>query len=291
MIERVVRAIFADLRLQFLSIFSVAVAFVCLTATLMVAVNIEHLRGGWSHTARASVYLRQGTEQEAIETIRAALVRAEGVTEVRYVSPDEARREVIGNSADEALSDLPLEAYPASLEVSLKDEAARQRVDQLSAQLGALPAVESVETYGAWGERLNEFLSGGVQAALLLVVIVLASVVSVVGSTMRMALSRRSTEVEVLKMVGATDSYVRGPYVMEGATQGGLGALLAILIVGCIHLILKDAFDGALASLLGMSPTFLPFFFCIGLVALGAGIGALSAYASLRRLLSTQAPV
>jgi cell division transport system permease protein len=130
-----------------------------------------------------------------------------------------------------------------------------------------------------------------VQAALLLVLIVLASVVSVVGSTMRMALSRRRTEVEVLKMVGATDSYVRGPFVMEGAAQGGTGALLAILIMGAIHLILKDAFDGALGSLLGASPQFLPIHFCLALVVLGAGIGAMSAFASLRRLLSSSVPV
>ncbi len=290
MIERVFRAIFADLRLQFLSVFSVAVAFVCLTATLMVAVNIEHLRGGWFRSARASVYLKAGTEQDEVQTMRAALLKAEGVSEVRYVSPEQARQEVIGNSRDEALIALPEDAFPASLEVSLGKEGAQERVKQLAHQLKALPAVESVETYGAWGQRLNKFLSGGVQAASLLVLIVLASVVSVVGSTMRMALARRRTEVEVLKMVGATDSYVRGPFVMEGATQGAVGALLAIIIMGCIHLILKDAFDGALGSLLGATPRFLPLHFCAALILLGGGIGALSAFASLRRLLSSQVP-
>jgi len=61
--------------------------------------------------------------------------------------------------------------------------------------------------------------------------------------------------------------------------------------MACIHLIIKDAFDGALASLIGVSPRFLPLSFCLGLVVLGAGIGALSAFASLRRLLGTQVPV
>ena len=290
MIERVIRAILADLRLQFLSVFSVAVAFVCLTSTLLVAVNIEHLRGGWSKSARASVYLKADTDHEAVQAMRSALLHAEGVTDVRYVSSDAARQDVVGNSDDEALAGLPPEAFPASLEVSLSDEAAQDRAKQLAQQLAALPAVESVETYGAWGKRLNKFLSGGVHAAMLLVLIVLASVMSVVGSTMRMALARRRTEVEVLKMVGATDSYVRGPFVVEGATQGGLGALLAILIMLCVYLILRDSFDGALASLVGATPQFLPVAFCFGLVLLGAAIGALSAFASLRRLLSTSVP-
>lgn len=290
MIERVGRAILADLRLQVLSIFSVAVAFVCLTATLLVVVNIESVRGSWSNSARASVYLRPETDAETIQTVRGALLRAEGVTAVDYVSSAQAREEVMGNSRDEALAALPEDAFPSSLEVHLSEAGAHDRIKQLADQLKALPAVESVETYAAWGQRLNKFLAGGAQAALILVLIVLASVMSVVGSTMRMALSRRSTEVEVLKMVGATDSYVRGPFVLEGATQGGVGALLAILIMACIHLILKDAFDGALASLIGASPKFLPVSFCFALVALGAGIGALSAFASLRRLLGTTVP-
>lgn len=291
MIERVGRAILADLRLQVLSIFSVAVAFVCLTATLLVVVNIESVRGSWSNSARASVYLRPGTDAETIQTVRGALLRAEGVSAVDYVSSAQAREDVMGNTHDEALAALPEEAFPSSLEVHLSEAGAQDRIKRLAEQLQALPAVERVETYAAWGKRLNKFLAGGAQAALILVLIVLASVMSVVGSTMRMALSRRSTEVEVLKMVGATDSYVRGPFVMEGAVQGGVGAILAIVIMACIHLIIKDAFDGALASLIGVSPRFLPLSFCLGLVVLGAGIGALSAFASLRRLLGTQVPV
>ncbi|HXS15743.1 MAG TPA: permease-like cell division protein FtsX [Polyangiaceae bacterium] len=287
MIDRVRRAIVADLRLHLLSVFSVAVAFVCLSATLLVAVNVESLRGGWAKSARASVYLRADADPEAVAAMRAALQRAAGVTEVKYVSAEQARQDVLGNTQDEALSALPEEAFPASLEVMLRDDAAQEQVKQLSAQLKALPAVESVETYAAWGKRLDKFLEGGAHAALLLVVIVLGSVVSVVGSTMRMALSRRSTEVEVLKMVGATDSYVRGPFVVEGAVQGGLGALLAIIIMGSVYMLLKDGFDGALGSLLGTTPHFLPATLCLALVALGAVIGAASAFASLRRLLGS----
>lgn len=285
--DRVWRAMLADLRLQLLSVFSVAVAFVCLAATLLVVVNVDTLRGKWSQSARASVYLDPDVDGETIQAVQAALRKTPGVTSVEYVSSEQARAEVIGTTEDEALARLPEDAFPSSIEVKLQDESARERVEQLAGQLASLPAVESVETYGAWGQRLSKLLTGGVQAALLLVSIVLASVVSVVGSTMRMALARRRTEVEVLKMVGATDSYVRGPFVIEGATQGGLGALLALVIMGVVYLLVKDAFDGALGTLIGATPTFLPLTICAGLVLLGASIGALSAFGSLRRLLGS----
>lgn len=284
MMERALRAFRADIRLHLLSVFSVAVAFICLCATLLVAVNIDGVRRRWSETGRASVYLSHGTDTETVDAVKRALLATEGVESVSYVSPDQARADVLEESTDEALAGLPANAFPASLEVSLEDAAARQRIEQLAVQLRALPAVESVETYAAWGQRLDQLLRGGVSAASILLVIVLLAVVSVVSSTMRMALARRQREVEVLRMVGATDGYVRGPFVIEGAAQGALGALGALVLSLVLFLVLQDSFHGSLGTLLGASPVFLPISACLGLVVLGALIGASSAYASLRKL-------
>ncbi len=287
MIERALRAVLADIRLHLLSVFSVSVAFVCLTATLLLAVNIEEVRSRWSETGRASVYLQPGVTPAAVEAIRKAIMASEGVESVDYISSEKARQDILESSSDEALVMLPNEAFPASLEVKLISDKAGERLERLALQLSTLPAVESVERYEAWGQRLGELLSGGVTAAVLLLSVVLAAVVSVVGSTMRMALSRRRREVEVMKMVGATDQYVRGPFVIEGALQGGLGALLALLFMALLYLIVRDAFHGALITLIGVAPRFLPIWICMLLVSLGAGIGALSAYASLRRLIGS----
>lgn len=287
MMKRALRAALAEIRLHLLSVFSVAVAFVCLAATLLVAFNIESVRAKWAETGRASVYLDPHVEPKTVQTVRKALLSAEGVVKVDYVSSEQARAEVMGASEDEALAGLPDDAFPASLEVTLKDEAAAARIQKLASQLEALPAVEAVETYQAWGKRLDKLLHGGAHAAAILLLVVLAAVMSVVGSTMRMALSRRRAEVEVLKMVGATDSYVRGPFVIEGAAQGGLGAFLAVALMGALFLIVRDSFDGTLGTLLGATPQFLPLLACVGLVVLGAAIGALSAYASLRRLIGS----
>ncbi len=289
MIKRALRAVMADFKLHLLSIFSVSVAFVCLSATLLVSVNIDAVREKWAENGRASVYLVPDVQPKRIQTIRQALLSSEGVTEVKYVSSEQARAEIMESSTDEALAGLPADAFPASLEVSLVDEKATSRIERLGQQLEELAAVETVETYAAWGERLDRLLAGGITVALILLAVVLAAVVSVVGSTMRLALSRRSREVEVLKMVGATDSYVRGPFVLEGAMQGGAGACLAILLCGLLYLVIKDAFHGALGTLLGASPQFLSIAICAGLVVLGIVLGATSALASLKRLLGSQA--
>jgi cell division transport system permease protein len=149
-----------------------------------------------------------------------------------------------------------------------------------------LPAVDDVETYQSWTERLARLVRGGVAASGLLAVVVLFAVLAVVGSTMRMALQRRKTEVEVLKLVGATDGFVKKPYIIEGSLQGALGAAGALALLAVLFLVVRGRLDGELAALIGVEPTFLPWPVAAGMVALGAVLGAAAALASLRKLVA-----
>jgi len=284
-VKRAFRGAKNDWRLHALSVFSVAVAFVCLAAALLLVVNVGQIRARWAESGRASVYLRKNATADQVAAIERALKQSEGVTAVRVVSSEDARHELVGLTNDPVLDALPTDAFPASLEVAIESAVATERLGKLATQLAALPAVESVETYGAWSDRLAALLSGGVSAALLLAGVVLAAVVSVVSSTIRMSLQRRRIEVEVMKLVGATDSYVRNPFVVEGAAQGGFGALFAILLLAVLFGIVQSHFDSNLSALLGATPIFLPWTMTLGLVASGALLGAVAAYGSLRKLL------
>jgi cell division transport system permease protein len=284
-IERAWRGTKNDWRLHALSVFSVAVAFVCLASALLVVVNVSHVKDRWSSTGRASVYLKKGADRQQIVSIERALRGSPGVTDVKFVSSDDARHEMTGQSDDPIIDSLPTEAFPASLEVSVQSEVAAGRLDTLAQQLGALPAVDRVETYAAWSDRLASLLAGGVTASGLLALVVLAAVVSVVSSTIRLALQRRRIEVEVLKLVGATDDYVRRPYVVEGAVQGALGATLALLLLGALFAIVQSHFDASFATLIGLKPSFLPWSVALSLIGSGAALGALAALLSVRRLL------
>jgi cell division transport system permease protein len=274
-----------DFRLYALSVFSVAVAFVCLATAVLVVVNVHGVRERWADTGRASVFLRSAAEPEAIDTLESVLNKTQGVLAVRRLSSEQARKELAGASSDPVFDALPADAFPASLELELEPGLSSVRLQKLKAQLGALPSVDSVQTYEAWSERLGALLTGGVTASLLLAAVVLAAVVSVVSSTIRLSLQRRRIEVEVLKLVGATDEYVRRPFVVEGAAQGGIGALLAVLLLGVLFLTVRSQIDPSLFALIGIEPLFLPWLATFGLVLLGALLGACSALFSLRRLL------
>ena len=276
----------SDWRLQVLSIFSLAVAFVCLAAALLVVTNIAAVRDRWSRAGRATVYLQANASETDIADLTRALESTAGVKRVRLVTSAEARREVVSDEADPALAALPPSAFPASLEVGFGDEVEDSQLTNMATKLRSLPAVDTVETYQRWTERLSSLLGGGVTASACLAVIVLCAVVSVIGSTMRLLLQRRRIEVEVLKLVGATNAFVRRPFVLEGATQGAAGALAAVLLLGMLFLIVRGRFDHELANLLGVSPTFLPWPIALGMIALGGALGAGTALLSLRKLVS-----
>jgi cell division transport system permease protein len=166
--------------------------------------------------------------------------------------------------------------------VGFSDEVADADLSGMALKLKALPAVETVETYQRWTERLSSLLGGGVTASVFLAVIVLCAVVSVIGSTMRLLFHGRRIEVEVLKLVGATDSFVRRPFVIEGATQGAAGAATSIVMLGVLFLIIRARFDQELSGLLGVTPSFLPWHFSLGMVVLGGALGAGTALVTLR---------
>ena len=274
----------ADWKMHLLSIFSLAVAFVCLASALLVVSNLDRVRDRWSRMGRATVYLREGTDSAQTQELRDALARTGGVRSVRLVTPEEARRELVSDAGDGALAALPAQAFSPSLELDFRDDVSDADIAAVAAKVRGVPAVDGVETYARWSERLGRLLGGGVAASVLLSLVVSGAVVSVVASTMRMALERRRVEVEVLRLVGATDRYVRAPFLIEGAAQGGLGAAGALVLLGALYLIIRGRFDGDLALLLGVEPAFLPWHMAMMLLVGGALLGAVSSAFSLRRL-------
>lgn len=286
--RRARRGMLREWRLHALSVFSLAVAFVCLGAALLVVTNLRAVEERWAHAGRASIYLKDNAPAQDVEALKVALGAVPAITGVRYVSAAQARAEFgqkeAGSKAE--LATLPVEAFPASLEIEVRPDVTDAELTDVVGKLRQLPAVDDVETYQAWTERLSRLVKGGVAAAALLALVVFASVLAVVGSTIRLALQRRRTEVEVLKLVGASDRFIKGPFLVEGSAQGALGAVGAIGLLGALFFLVRGRLDAELASLVGIEPSFLPWYVALGMVGVGMLLGMLAALLGLRRLVT-----
>jgi cell division transport system permease protein len=282
------RGLVREWRLHVLSICSLVVAFACLGAALLAVVNLNALQQRWAHAGRASVYLKDNANEHDVQALHDALLLVPHIVGVRYVSSAEARTE-FGQREMEVhgeLAGLPVDAFPASLEIDVAQDLSDVELADIVHKMRELPSVDDVETYRSWTDRLAKLLTGGVMAAVVLTAVVLGAVLAVVGSTMRLALQRRRIEVEVLKFVGATDAFVRKPFVLEGIVEGGAGALGAVVLLGSLFVLIRGRVEPEVAGLAGMAPSFLPWPVAFGLVAFGAALGALAAFLSVRQLSS-----
>jgi cell division transport system permease protein len=283
-VGRVWRSGRGDVKVYLLSVFSLAVAFVCLASALLVVVNLRAVEARWARAGRISVYLREGTTNDQVAQLRRALEQTPAVAATRHVTAADARKDMVDDGLAGSLAVLPVEAFPASVELSLGDEVTDEQVAAIAQKLRDVPSIESVETYQRWTDRISALVRGGVAASAVLAIVVLGAVVSVISSTMRFALHRRRIEVEVLKLVGATDRFVRGPFLVEGAFQGALGAIASLALLALLYAIVRGRFDDELGLLLGVRPTFLPWEIMAIMVAAGAMLGAVSAFAGVRKL-------
>jgi cell division transport system permease protein len=285
--RRAKRGLKREWRLHALSVFSLSVAFVCLAASLLVVTNLQAVEKRWAHAGRASIYLKEDATSADVNQLKDALAKVPGVTAVHYVSSGQARDQFAkDDDPNGALAGLPAEAFPASIEVEVATSVTDSGLTEMVGKLQKLPAVDDVETYQSWTERLGRLVRGGVAASAVLAVIVLFSVLAVVGSTMRFALQRRRPEVEVLRLVGATDRFVKAPFLVEGSLQGALGAGCAVALLGFLFLLMRGRLDNELALLLGVEPSFLPWQIALGMIVVGGVLGAVAASLGLRRLVT-----
>jgi cell division transport system permease protein len=286
--RRARRGMLREWRLHTLSVFSLAVAFVCLGSALLVLTNLRAIEQRWARAGRASIYLKDNAPTQDVEALKTALTNVPGVVRVRYVSPAQARTDFGEHdvSSHAALAALPVDAFPASIEIDVNPDLTDADLEGIVSKLRQLPSVDDVETYQVWTERLARLIEGGVAAAAVLSLVVFASVLAVVGSTIRLALQRRRAEVEVLKLVGASDRFIKGPFLVEGSAQGALGASTAVVVLAALFFLVRGRLDSELASLLGIEPSFLPWYVIVGMVGTGIVLGTVAAALGLRKLVT-----
>ncbi len=276
-----------DAKLYAVAVSSLAVAFLCLAGALLVMTNLSSMANRWSRSGRMTVYLRDGAPEDAVERLRATLVEVREVSGVTLLSAAEARAQFARDAnVGGELAGLPADAFPASLEVTLRDGTSSARADEIAARVGHVAAVEGVETYRAFFQKLETLVLSGRTAAAVVALLVLICVLAVVGNTIRLAVAGRRDEIEVLKLCGATDGFVRGPFLVEGALQGFTAALVAVLLLGGGYAALHTQLDGTLAALTGVRAAFHDPSIVVAIVLGGALAGGLGSAASLRRYLA-----
>jgi cell division transport system permease protein len=262
-----------------LSTLTIALALFVLGGFLAVTANLERLGAEWSNSAELSVYLKDDVTAAERRTVEAAIAPSDVVATHEYVSKSDALarfKQTFGDLAA-AVDGVGGNPLPASLEVRLRPgPGVSNGVDALAARLRTMSGVADVRYDRQWLTRVLSAISviRGIGWALGSVLAIAAALT--VANVVRLALYARREELDIMNLVGAPQAYVRGPFVMEGVLQGGIGALVALLALGGAFLALRARYLMPLASALNISAIyFLPVGLCVVLVAGGMAVGCL----------------
>ncbi len=287
MAARARRGFREELRLYLVAVTSLSVAFLCVGGALLATTNLSTVAERWGESGRMSIYLRDGARAEDVTQLKMVLEGLPEVSAVESLSSEEARALFLEQSeVSTDLASLPAEVFPPSLEVAIAEGTSVPRIDAIGERVGRFRAVSDVETYRSFFDRLGSLVSAGTSLAFVIGLLVALCVFAVIGNTIRLAVARRRDEIEVMKLCGATDGFVRGPFVLEGTFQGALSAVVAILALGALFATVRGSLDASLAELMGTQVVFLEGWMLFALIAAGALAGAAGSAMSLRRYLT-----
>ena len=193
--------------------------------------NVERLGVSWQRAAQISLFLQIDATEAQGQALREQIAAMEDVSEAEWISRERALEEFQQQSGlGEALKELPNNPLPGVVVVT-PQEVDKVALEALRLRLAELPQVQQAQLDLLWVERLSAMLKLGERFVFGLTLLLIMALLLVIGNTIRLHIENRRTEIEVIKLVGGTDSYVRRPFLYMGALYGMGAGLLAWLLL------------------------------------------------------------
>ena len=271
--------------MSFASISTVAVSLLVLGMFLMIFLNTNNLAQYLESQVQVSVYMQDSATAKELASVKDKLTKMPGVVKVTQVSKQQALERFKKRLGDQQqlLSSLGKEnPFPNSFEIQVDSP---ERIKVLTPQIGQLPKVETAKFGQEVVEHLFQLTKILRFGGIILVVFLAMATLFIISNTIRLTVFARSKEVIIMKYVGATDWFIRWPFLLEGMTLGFCGAVVASLFINSIYSGLLERIHATLAFL-PLLPTYpLLLYVDVFLLVAGTGIGALGSYISLRKFL------
>lgn len=241
-------------RSALVSIGTIAIAFLTLGGFLLVSVNVQRALDRWLEAAEMSVYLLDTATDEERRALEAFLKSQAGVAGVEYVSKQRALERFRADFPElldvaEGVGENP---FPSAIEVRLHtSNAGDAAADALARDLEGRPGVGDVRYDRQWLARLVGLVTTARFAAGLVAAILMLGAAFTVAAVVRLSLYARRDELDIMQLVGAPFSYIRGPAIVEGLLLGGIGAAVALIAIAILYSSLAGWVGPNVTGLLG----------------------------------------
>jgi cell division transport system permease protein len=273
--------------LAVVSVCTIAVSLILVGFFGYVLLNAYSLLDAVGRELKVTIYLQPDTDRAEAEALANEVLARPDVVDVKILSEDQDRARNIELLPDDLESGLDRESIPGTpcLDLTLSRESRdREALDELATWLASLRQVESASDIHFSADRyrlLYSLIDIFQLVGIIVCVVILFAAIFFIFGTIQLAVYARQEEIEVLKLVGATDRFVKAPFYIEGLFQGLLGSVVALLAVAAVHVKIQRFI--AIEQAIDFHPDLLPPGMVLWFLAGGMVLGLLGSAFSVGR--------
>lgn len=255
--------------LSTLSVTTIAFSLFTLGLFGLVAINLRQALHGLEERVEIVAFVLRGTPAETVTLATQDIAAFPEVQDVTFVTETEALARARAELVEfrDAYRDLQVNPLPASIELRLKeghrDAATVERVAQ---RLRGFGFVDDVRFGREWVQKLDHLRNVTGVVGLVIGLAFAAVAVVIIGVTIRLTLLQRAREISIMRLVGATNWFIRGPFLLEGALKGLLGGLLSVGLCYAGYVLFRDRSGGTFAGTIFFQPQHLLFIVLFGVL-------------------------
>ncbi|HXH85617.1 MAG TPA: permease-like cell division protein FtsX [Nitrospira sp.] len=269
------------------AILTTAFTLACVGIFLLLYVNLRAAAGWLQEDIKIMVYLDDQAATTTIKQIEQQLQGDRAVAAQQFISKEQALGEFKAQFPSEShlLEGLGQNPLPASFVVTLSPLfRSPDAVKRWAERVGRLAGVAKVDYNQDWIDALSMVIRSIEVVAIGIGLVLSAAAVTIIANTIRLTLFARRDEIAILRLIGATKTFIRIPYLLEGAVLGGLGSAVSLAMLKLLYELFKQQMrmTGRFSGLEQLI-MFFPLTICLVIVAVGVGLGCAGSFVSLRR--------
>lgn len=223
-----------------LSITVMGIALSLPTGVYVLMENLQSISGQAAGSPQISLFLKQDAQKEDIDKIQQRLQEDSQIVNYRFVSKDSALTQLQQSSGfTDITANLTYNPLPDAFVVHTRENTS-DSLEQWKLTLQSWPEIAHVQFDSAWVDRLNALLKLGRSVVLMLATLLSIAIVAIMFNTIRLQILTKRDEIEISKLIGATDSFIQRPFLYFGAIQGLSGGITAWLIITWGIAVLND---------------------------------------------------
>ena len=285
--KRAIDDIFKNRFLNLVTIITISLSILIASAFVLFFVNTSDVISSWKKGLRIMAYLKPGISNNELEDIKSNIRSLDYVDTLKFISKQEAlnRLKTQMKHQSSLLANLTRNPLPDSLEIRMTAAIESwQKIDSLANQIESLPQVAEVEYGQRWVGRFAHIISLFRLAGYAMGTLFFMATIFIVANTIRLVIYSRREEVEIMRLVGATDNFIKIPFYLEGLIQGALGAVIGLAMLYVAFIIvssnMEKGFFSGLFRFHFLSPTILLVILLVSML-----VGWLGCFISLKQFM------